>query len=187
LVKGLRVSRPDQVWVSDLTYIRLREGFVYLAVILDVFTRRVRGWQLSRSLDSKLTLTALEQALTRGKPQIHHSDQGIQYACPAYVERLQAVGAQISMAEVGCPQQNGHVERLIRTIKEEEVELSEYRDFTEAYAHIGHFLEEIYAKKRIHSALGYLTPQEFETAWYQAQERMDEGSLPLREPKCVQL
>lgn len=189
LIRDLRVTHPDQVWVSDLTYVRLREGWVYLAVILDVYTRQVRGWELGRSLNPSLTLTALERALRRGTPEIHHSDQGVQYACPAYVERLQAVGAQISMAERGCPHQNGYVERLIRTIKEEEVELSDYRDFAEAYEQMGHFLEEVYAKKRIHSALGYLTPEEFEAAWRQnAQpERTEENSLPTREPKAVQL
>ncbi len=163
LVQGRKVSYPDQVWVSDITYIRLQGGFVYLAVSLDVFTRRVRGWQLGRSLDSELTLTALERALAQGRPQIHHSDQGIQYASPAYVERL------------------------IRTIKEEEVELADYRDFAEAYEQIGHFLEEVYAKKRIHSALGYLTPAEFEAVWHLKQAAAGEGLLSMKEPKCVQL
>lgn len=171
LVCGLVVSGPDQVWVSDSTYIRLLSEFVYLAVIMDVFTRSLRGWQLGRTLDQELTLTALRRALTKGKPQVHHSDQGIQYAATAYVELLHQAEVAISMAEVGDPRQNGHAERLIRTIKEEEVQLSEYRDFADAYAQIGHFLEEVYQRKRIHSALGYLTPAEFEAAWRQAQAR----------------
>lgn len=123
--------------------------------------------QLSRWLDEELTLTASKRALAHGKPQIHHSDQGIQYAATAYVELLHQARIAISMAEVGEPRQNGYAKRLIRTIKEEEVDLSEYQDFAEAYAQIGYFLEEVYQKKRIHSALGYLTLVEFEAAWRQ--------------------
>lgn len=185
LVEGREVSYPDQVWVSDLTYVRLHCEFVYLAVIMDVFTRSLRGWQLGRSLDQELTLTALKRALTQGRPAIHHSDQGLQYAATSYVELLQATGVAISMAEVGDPRQNGYAERLIRTIKEEEVELSEYRDFAEAYAQIGHFLEEVYQKKRIHSALGYLTPVEFEAEWRHSQ--VNSCLLTTTELKCVQL
>ncbi len=185
LVKGLRVSYPDQVWVSDLTYIRLHSEFVYLAVILDVFSRSLRGWQLGRSLDQELTRMALQRALAKGKPAIHHSDQGLQYAATAYVELLRRAGVAISMAEIGDPRQNGYAERLIRTIKEEEVELADYQDFADAYAQIGHFLEEVYQKKRIHSALGYLTPAEFEAAWQQAQA--GDGLMPTTELKCVQL
>lgn len=127
------MKEPDQVRVADLTYVRLPREFVYLAVLMDVFTRSIRGWQLSRSLDQELTLTALKRALAQGKPQVHHSDQGIQYAATAYVEVLQQAGIATSMAAVGDPRQNGHAERLIRTIKEEEVELGAYEDFTDAY------------------------------------------------------
>jgi putative transposase len=154
--------RPDQVWVSDITYIRLREEFVYLAVLMDVFTRYIRGWYLGRSLDQGLTLQALEQALINHRPEIHHSDQGVQYAAIAYTTRLQQVGAQISMAEVGAAWQNGYAERLMRTIKEEEVDLSEYEDYTDATRQLGRFLDEVPMHKRIHSSLGYLTPVEFE-------------------------
>lgn len=121
LIKELEVIRPDQVWVSDITYIRLRHGFVYLSVIMDLFTRAVRGWHLSQRLDHTLTLLALEKAFKGAKPEIHHSDQGIQYAAKKYVERLRDCGIQISRADIGRPTQNPHVERLIRTIKEEEV------------------------------------------------------------------
>jgi transposase InsO family protein len=125
LVAGLEVSEPDEVWVSDITYVRLRSGFIYLAVIMDVFTRIIRGWCLSRSLAVELTLAALEQALSKTVPGIHHSDQGVQYAASEYTERLVKAGVAISMAEVGHAEQNGYCERVIRTIKEEEVYLSE--------------------------------------------------------------
>ena len=165
LVAGLAIVRPDQVWVGDITYIRLRAGFVYLAVLMDVFTRQLRGWELSRSLEQPLTLTALERALAVGQPEIHHSDQGVQYAATAYVARLLAVGTQLSMAAVGHPDENPYAERLIRTIKDEEVYLSDYHDFTEAYTQIGQFLDDVYNRKRIHSALGYRTPAEFAARW----------------------
>jgi transposase InsO family protein len=165
LVEQLQVIRPEQVWVCDITYIRLHKEFVFLAVIMDVFTRAIRGWNLSRSLDGLLTLLALEQALQDRVPEIHHSDQGIQYAAEAYVRRLQQQHVAISMAAQGEPRQNGYAERLMRTIKEEEVDLSEYQDFAEAGQQMRHFLEEVYNQKRIHSALGYLTPLEYETAW----------------------
>jgi putative transposase len=164
-VADLTIERPDQVWVGDITYIRLRGGFVYLAVLMDVFTRQLRGWELARSLDQGLTLTALERALAVSQPEIHHSDQGVQYAATAYVARLQAAGVQLSMAAVGHPEENPYAERLIRTIKEEEVYLSEYQDFTDAYAQIGPFLDDVYNRKRIHSALGYRTPAEFAARW----------------------
>jgi transposase InsO family protein len=166
VVQDLEVVRPDQVSFSDVTYIRLAQEFVYLAVIMDVFTRGIRGWQLSRQLDQELTLTVLRRALEKGQPPLHHSDQGIQYAASAYVDLLKEAQAQISMAEMGQPRQNGHVERLIRKIKEEEVELAEYQDFAEAYRQIGRFLEDVYMHKRIHSSLGYLTPAEFESQWW---------------------
>lgn len=169
LVKELSVTFPDQVWVSDITYIRLQSEFIYLAVIMDVFTRSIRGWQLSRSLDQQLTLTALKRALSDHVPLIHHSDQGGQYAATAYTDLLTSHGVQISMATEGVPEENGYAERLIRTIKEEEVDLSEYYDFADALTQIGYFIEQVYQYKRIHSALGYLTPVEFEAAWHQSQ------------------
>jgi putative transposase len=165
LVQDLVVTQPDQVWVCDITYIHLAHEDVYLAVIMDLFTRAIRGWCLSRSLEQVLTLTALECALECGCPKIHHSDQGVQYAAPKYVNVLTAHHIQISMAEVGEATQNGHAERLMRTIKEEEVNLSEYRDFYDARRRLGAFLDEVYQHKRIHSALGYLTPTEYEEQW----------------------
>ena len=165
LVKDLAIIRPDQVWVADITYVQLVQECVYLAVLMDVFTRSIRGWYLSRHLDHALTLTALRRALPTRHPEIHHSDQGVQYAATAYVELLNEHHSAISMAEVGEATQNGYAERLIRTIKEEEVYLSEYHDYTDAVEHIGRFLDDVYMHKRIHSSLGYLTPAEFESQW----------------------
>jgi putative transposase len=167
LVQDLAIIRPDHVWVGDITYVRLRHEFVYLAVLMDVYTRSIRGWHLSRHLDQTLTLTALRRALAQHRPEIHHSDQGVQYAATAYMQMLQDVGAQLSMAAVGEATENGYAERLMRTIKEEEVTLHDYQDFHDAYQHLGHFLGDVYQHKRIHSALGYLTPKEFETQWLQ--------------------
>lgn len=165
LVEDLEVVRPDQVWVADITYIRLKQDFVYLAVLMDVYTRLIRGWHLGRGLDAALTLAALDRALATRQPEIHHSDQGVQYACHEYVARLQAVQARISMAAVGEPEENGFAERLMRTIKEEEVDLSDYQSYADAWRHLGRFLDDVYNRKRIHSSLGYLTPLEFEQRW----------------------
>jgi putative transposase len=172
LVEQLEIVRPEQVWVSDITYIRLHQEFLYLAVLMDVFTRCIRGWHLGRSLDQSLTFRALEQTLAHATPEIHHSDQGVQYAATAYTARLQAAGTQISMAEVGAAWQNGYAERLMRTIKEEEVDLSDYQDYADAMRQIGRFLDEVYLRKRIHSSLGYLTPAEFESQWRQEQSAL---------------
>jgi putative transposase len=169
LVQGVTIERPDHVWVGDITYIRLRAEFVYLAVLMDVYTRSIRGWQMSRHLDQRLTLDALQRALAQHRPEIHHSDQGVQYAAARYVQALQAVGVRISMAAVGEATENGYAERLMRTIKEEEVTLHDYADFHNAYQHLGRFLDDVYQHKRIHSALGYLTPAEFETQWLHQQ------------------
>jgi transposase InsO family protein len=170
LVQHLCIVRPHQVWVADITFVRLAHQFVYLAVIMDVFTRRIVGWHLSHSLDQSLTLTALQMALQVATPEIHHSDQGGQYAATAYVDLLHDAEVAISMTDVGEAWQNGYAERVIRTIKEEEVALSDYPDFHDAYQQIGHFLTDVYNHKRIHSSLGYLTPAEFE------------ASLPKQQP-----
>jgi transposase InsO family protein len=165
LVQGLTITHPDQVWVADITYIRLRSDFVYLAIVMDAFTRNIRGWHLSKNVDGNLTQVALTRALTNHRPEIHHSDQGIHYAMPEYIDHLQQVDAAISMTEKGAAWQNGYAERVIRTIKEEEVALSEYRDFDDATEQIGRFIDVVYTHKRIHSSLGYLAPAEFEQQW----------------------
>jgi putative transposase len=177
LVAALTVSMPDEVWVSDITYIQLQREFIYLAVVMDVFTRNIRGWNLSRSLGQELTLEALQRALENHVPAIHHSDQGVQYAAPAYIQTLQQAGVAISMAAVGEPRENGYAERLIRTIKEEEVALSDYRDFEDALVQIGRFIDDVYRTKRIHSALGYLTPAEFEAAWLRENSHASQDTL----------
>lgn len=170
LVRDLRVTRPDQVWCADITYIQLPREVVYLAIVLDVYTRGLRGWHLGLHLDTDLALTALQKALSRGQPEIHHSDQGVQYAATDYTEVLQRHGAQVSMSAVGRPIENAYAERVIRTIKEEEVYLADYESFAEAYQRIGHFIEDVYQTKRIHSSLGYLTPVEFEAAHWSGQQ-----------------
>ena len=164
-MEDLEVVRPDQVWVADITYVRLKKEFVYLAVLMDVFTRGIRGWHLGRSLEQELTLTALRRALGRGRPEIHHSDQGVQYAATAYVEMLTAERRRSAWRAWASPRENGYAERLMRTIKEEEVDLTEYEDFADAWRQLGRFLDDVYNRKRIHSSLGYLTPSEFEQQW----------------------
>lgn len=165
LVKELKVNQPEQVWVSDVTYIRLGQGFVFLAIVLDVYTRSVRGWQLSTACDTELTLAALRMGLSDRVPEIHHSDQGGNYAAHGYIDELRKYQIQISMATVGKAEENGYAERFMRTVKEEEVDLSDYCDFADARQQIGQFIQDVYNQKRIHSSLGYLTPAEFEAAW----------------------
>jgi transposase InsO family protein len=165
LIRDTKLDRLDQVWISDITYIRLPTTFCYLAAILDAYSRRCVGWHLSRFIDTSLTLWALEMALAARRPAvglIHHSDQGVQYACAEYVERLEEAGAQISMAAVGNPYENAKAESFFRTLKLEEVYLKDYRDFEEAHENIAEFIEEVYNEKRLHSSLGYLPPVEFE-------------------------
>ncbi len=165
LIKDIRIDGLDQVWIADITYIRLPTAFCYLAAILDAYSRRCVGWHLSRRIDTSLTLWALEMALAARRPErglIHHSDQGVQYASSEYVFRLEEAGARISMAAVGNPYENAQVESFFRTLKLEEVYIKEYRDFEEAHENVGEFIEEVYNQKRLHSSLGYLPPVEFE-------------------------
>ena len=153
----------DQIWGSDFTYIRLKHEWVYLEVILDFFTRSIRGWNLGRDMTEKLVTSALEKALsTHPAPAIHHLDQGVQYCATGYVTLLQNSNIKVSMSAAGRPTENAFVERVIRTLKEEEVYLSDYEDFFDSQTRIGKFLDDVYNTKRIRSWLGYKTPAEFE-------------------------
>ena len=165
LATGLRVDGIDQLWVSDITYIRLQGEFVYLAVILDAHSRRVIGWALSRRIDTDLTLAALQMAIknrTVRSGLIHHSDRGVQYAAAEYVKLLKENGIAISMSRKGNPYDNAYAESFMKTLKYEEVYLSEYANLTEARQRIGHFLDQVYNRERLHSKIGYVPPEEFE-------------------------
>jgi putative transposase len=165
LAKDLPLTGIHQLWVADITYIRLREQFIYLAVILDAFSRKVLGWDLRERLEAVLALTALERALAdRPIPPgvIHHSDRGVQYASTDYVEKLLAHGFRVSMSRKASPWENARAESFMKTLKSEEVYLREYRDLEDARNSIAHFLEQVYNPKRLHSALGYVSPIAFE-------------------------
>ena len=168
LLQGRELTSLDQAWVVDITYIRLPQGFVYLACVLDAFSRRCLGWHLSRDIDTSLTLAALNNAISARHPApglIHHSDRGVQYASLDYAARLSEIGACPSMSAAGCPYDNAKAESFFKTLKQEEVYLSQYNNFDEALENIGVFLEDVYNVKRLHSSLGYLPPAEFEQAF----------------------
>jgi transposase InsO family protein len=165
LVPPLTVTDINQLWQSDITYVRLQSEFIYLAVILDGYSRRCIGWALSRQLDASLTIAALQQALeqrTVVPGLVHHSDRGVQYASQRYTELLKTHGIAISMSRRGNPYDNALAESFIKTLKYEEVHLNDYETFADAHASIEQFLEDVYNHKRLHSALGYRPPAEFE-------------------------
>jgi putative transposase len=165
LARSMILTATDQLWRADITYIRLRDEFVFLAVILDAYSRRVIGWALDRTMEDSLTLTALRMALAHRAVEaglVHHSDRGSQYASTDYTELLQENGIEISMSRKGNPWDNAACESFMKTLKYEEVLRNEYRDLAEARSSIREFLEKVYNQKRLHSALGYLPPAEFE-------------------------
>jgi len=167
LAREMTLTGIDQLWVADITYIRLEIEFVYLAVVIDAYSRRVIGWALDRTVEDDLTLAALRRALELRRPAsglVHHSDRGSQYASGDYTDLLKAHGCQISMSRKASPWENAGCESWMKTLKSEEVYRQEYRDLSEARASLGRFIDQVYNQKRLHSALGYRPPVEFERA-----------------------
>lgn len=165
LITGLAVTGINQVWVADITYIRILTGFVYLAVILDVYSRRIVGWAISPRIDGELTIKALNDAIKKRKPPrgvFHHTDRGVQYAYCKYVEILKLHGFHISMSAKGNPYENAFAESLMKTLKYDEIYLWNYETWNDVMERLPNFIEEVYNKKRLHSGIGYLPPEEFE-------------------------
>jgi putative transposase len=180
LLKEMVLYAPNQAWQADITYVRLPTGFAYLAAVLDAYSRRCVGWELSRCIDTDLTLRALDMALSTRQVEpglVHHSDRGVQYASCAYAERLESVGALVSMSAKGNPYDNAKAESFFKTLKRERVPsgqyLKQYRTFAEAEANIGQFIEDVYNAKRLHSSLGYLPPVEFEALYHQNYQTLE--------------
>ena len=190
LLFGMEISGINQVWVSDITYIRIANGFVYLAVIIDIYSRRVIGWALSKRIDHELTVSALKVAIEKRKPPegcIHHSDRGVQYACTDYVDILQAHQFRISMSRSGDPYDNAFAESFMKTLKTEEVHLWEYGTFNDVIERISYFIEDVYNRKRLHSGIGYLPPVEFEDLLknngYVTNEQVGHGGILKLSPR----
>ena len=165
LIEELTVTDVNQVWASDITYIRIENGFVFLAVILDLYSRKVIGWAISKRIDRDLTLSALRMAIARRKPKpgvIHHSDRGVQYLCEDYIAELTRNGFFVSCSRKGNPYDNAWVESFMKTLKNEEIYMYDYESYVDVIEQLPHFIEEVYNKKRLHSSLGYMPPDEFE-------------------------
>jgi transposase InsO family protein len=185
LLKGREITGINQVWVSDITYIRILTGFVFLAVILDVFSRRVIGWALSKHIDHELTGAALRMAIAIRNPEpdtIHHSDRGAQYACTEYVDILKEYKFLISMSAAGNPYDNAYAESFMKTLKNEEVYLEEYVDFADVVERVPQFIEAVYNRKRVHSGINYLPPEEFEAILQDEKMKHKLGQITLKFP-----
>jgi transposase InsO family protein len=183
LIRGMTITGINQVWVSDITYVRIATGFVYVAIILDVFSRRIIGWAISKSLNRTFTLEALRMAVMLRNPPpgaIHHSDKGVQYACYDYIEILNQHSFRISMSRSGNPYDNAFAESFMKTLKKEEVYLWEYESFIDVAECIPYFIEEVYNRKRVHSGIGYLPPVEFEAILSDNKRRKELGQISLK-------
>jgi putative transposase len=185
LARGMQLSGLDQLWVADITYVHLAEEFGYLAIVLDAFSRKVVGWALETHLRAELAIAALAMAIARRRPTrgglIHHSDRGVQYACGDYTKILRDHDIQPSMSRVGNPYDNAKAESFMKTLKQEEVDGSAYRDVADARARIGSFIEAVYNSQRLHSALDYLSPEEYETNLPRVRRAVPPASLSITE------
>jgi putative transposase len=186
LTKGLVATKLNELWVADITYIRILRGFVYLAVILDACSRKAIGYDVSTTIDRMLTLNALRMAIEIRTPPpgcIHHSDRGVQYAAHEYVDELKARGFRISMSGKGNPYDNAMAESFMKTLKYDEVYLSEYETFEDVVKNVVPFIEDVYNAKRLHSAIGYVPPVEFEERWMENSQAAGAAASPAA-PAC---
>lgn len=174
LLSEMSIDNINQVWTADITYIRINNGFVFLAVILDLYSRRIIGWAISKRIDGQLTLDALTMAINQRKPPrgvIHHSDRGVQYLCEKYTDKLQEFGFHSSCSRKGNPYDNAWTESFMKTIKHEEIYMRHYETYLDVVENLPAFMEEVYNKKRLHSSLGYLSPEEFEDKYKDEKDR----------------
>lgn len=178
LIKKLKLSGLNELWATDITFIRIATGYIHLAAIIDVYSRKIVGWALSQQLNHRICLAALRAALKQRKPKagcIHHSDQGVQYTSLVYVELLEKEGFRISMSAKATPTDNAYIESFFKTLKHEEILLKKYKRLDDVQSNVPRFIEEVYNRKRLHSAIGYLSPEKFE----EKINRMKEADRPV--------